>query len=373
LKLDQLTFTRFLAALSVVFFHYGEKVFPASIDWINPVVTAGPIAVSYFFVLSGFIMAIAYYKPNNPSLGFSSTRYWLARFARIYPVYFLALLMMILAKKQGQGSDITAIGLSVSMLQAWIPSYPLMLNAPGWSLSVEAFFYLLFPLLIFWVKQDSLKNLVMVSSILWIATQFLHMLLLNSPDYEPFSKLHDVIFYNPLLHLSTFLIGLSAGVALKQGKLNYWAETSVNNKALLISLAMIVLLLIIREPFIHLTSWRVDYTNGLIAPLFLTFIVLLSLNKSSLTQHLQHKGLLLLGEASFSLYILQKPVHGIYEKMVGHWLNIDSDIYFYGFVIVLTLLAVISFKYFETPLRHFINTWHTSSDKDRLEKTRTAN
>ena len=59
MKLEQLTFTRYIAALSVVFFHYGAWVFPANIPWLNPILAAGPIAVSYFYVLSGFIMAIA--------------------------------------------------------------------------------------------------------------------------------------------------------------------------------------------------------------------------------------------------------------------------------------------------------------------------
>lgn len=354
MKIDQLTFTRFIAALSVVFFHYGEHVFPANLPLFKPVLTAGPIAVSYFYVLSGFIMAIAYYRPDTTK-PFARGRYWLARIARIYPVYLLALLIMIMAKFKGAGSDPLTVGLSLSMLQAWLPGYPLTLNNPGWSLSVEAFFYLTFPLLILTAKRHHLKQLAVAGGILWLLTQILHTLLLNSASYVPFSPLHDFIFYNPLMHLNTFMIGFIAGAWLLEGKLDRLAAPTVNNSALLLSLCLIILLLVIRQPLITATGINVDYTNGMIAPLFLAFIVLLTLNRSCISTWLQHKWMILLGEASFSLYILQKPLHGIYEKLASPWIAENSALYFYLFVVVLTGAAILSFWLLETPLRRFIN------------------
>lgn len=362
MKIDQLTFTRYIAALSVVFFHYGANVFPANLPLLNPVLTAGPIAVSYFYALSGLIMAIAYYRPDSTK-PFANGRYWLARIARIYPVYLLALLIMMAAKFKEAGSDPTTVGLSLSMLQAWVPGYPLTLNAPGWSLSVEAFFYLTFPLLILAAKRHHLKQLAIASGVLWGATQVLHTILLNSAAYVPFSPLHDFIFYNPLMHLSTFVTGFIAGAWLREGKLAMLATPAINSSGLFLSLGLIILLLIIRQPLIALSGVNVDYTNGLIAPLFLAFIVLLALNTGYISTWLQHKWMILLGEASFSLYILQKPLHGIYEKVAGRWIAEDSALYFYLFVAVLTGTAILSFWLIETPLRRFINSRYQPADK----------
>jgi peptidoglycan/LPS O-acetylase OafA/YrhL len=361
-KLEQLTFTRYIAALSVVFFHYGSQVFPANIALLKPVLTAGPIAVSYFYVLSGFIMAIAYYRPDKQG-AFRSGRYWLARVARIYPIYLLALLLMIIAKRGAAGSDPLTVSLSLGMLQAWVPGYPLTLNAPGWSLSVEAFFYLSFPLLILLAKRHHLVLLAGIAAIFWLATQTLHTLLLNSPDYEPFSALHDFIFYNPLMHLNTFLMGFIIGAWLLEGKLQFLARPALNAQGLLVVSCLIVLLLAIRPTLIEYTGIAFDYTNGLIAPLFLAFITLLGMNTSRLSMWLQHKWLVLLGEASFSLYILQKPLHGIYEKVASHWIAPDSALYFYLFVACLTGAAILSFWFIETPSRRFINAFGSSSDK----------
>ena len=106
MQLDQITFTRFIAALTVVFFHYGQNVFPANIPFLFENVTAGPIAVGYFYVLSGFIMAIAYFHTDkNKRRDFNKTKYWVARFARIYPVYLVALLLIAAAKFKSLGQD----------------------------------------------------------------------------------------------------------------------------------------------------------------------------------------------------------------------------------------------------------------------------
>jgi peptidoglycan/LPS O-acetylase OafA/YrhL len=368
-KLEQLTFTRYIAALSVVFFHYGAQVFPANITWLNPILAAGPIAVSYFYVLSGFIMAIAYYRPDNTA-PFKSGRYWLARFARIYPIYVLALLLMIGAKINGAGSDALTVSLSLSMLQAWVPGYPLTLNAPGWSISVEMFFYLCFPLLMLMVKRHHLPWLTLGMASLWLVTQILHTSLLNTAGYQAFSPLHDFIYYHPVMHLSTFLMGFVAGVWLRLGKFQYFAQAGINAISLIAVLSVTLLLLAWRETFISTTGIAVDYTNGLIAPLFISLIVLLAINTSALRDWLSHQWLVLLGEASFSLYILQKPLHGIYESLVGRWLDTSSASYFYLFIILLTVAAIVSFQWIETPFRRFINAFGSSSDKSGEDRHR---
>lgn len=354
-RIEQLTFTRYVAALTVVFFHYGTTVFPANLAWVNPILAAGPVAVSYFYVLSGFIMAIAYYRPDKSRQAFDSRRYWWARVARIYPVYLLALLLMIAAKFQTAGSEPLTVALSLSMLQAWIPSYPLTLNSPGWSLSVEAFFYLCFPLLLLLVKRYHLLHLTIAAGLLWLVTQIGHTLLLNTEAYTPRGLLHDVIFYNPFMHLNTFIIGFIAGAWLQMGKLQRLSSPSLNVSGLLLVSILIITMLATRPPIINSSGIAFDYTNGLIAPLFLLFIVLLALNTGKISQCLQHKWLVLLGEASFSLYILQKPLHGIYEKLMPAGIDANGALHFYVFVVLLTISALFSYWFFEAPLRRLIN------------------
>lgn len=364
MKLDQLTFTRYLAAMTVVFFHFGQDVFPANNAWLKPIMTAGPIAVSYFFVLSGFIMAVAYYAPlqTNPTASFNKWKYWLARLARIYPVYLAALLLMIVASLRGDGGDPLTVALSLSMLQTWVPGYAMTLNSPGWSLSVELFFYLCFPLLLLLVRRDKLKFLLTVSLLLWVFSQGLQIWLHNLASYAPKTLLHEFIYYNPLMHINTFVLGFVVGVYFCDGRFN-WLNNRWNG-LLLLSLTLLIALSLIAEDSLEAAfGFLIDYNNGLIAPLFLAVIVLLAKNSGLTAKLFSIPVLMLLGEASYSLYILQRPVYGIYDRTLGNWLTMDTNVHFYLFALLLTLLSIISFKYFETPLRRLINSFYSSSGK----------
>ncbi len=362
MQLDQITFTRFIAALSVVFFHYGMDVFPANIPYLHEVVTAGPIAVNYFYILSGFIMAIAYYRPQHDDRSqqknnFNKWKYWLARFARIYPVYLLALLLIVIAKYKTLGDDPLTLPLHLTMLQAWIPSYPITLNTPGWSLSVEAFFYLCFPFLLFSIYKHGTHRLIIFGVLLWLITQIIILGLHNSDNYIAKSLLHDFLFYNPLMHLNAFIAGFLIGVFFKNRPLK---PLKYNSLWLSFSVILIILLLMYRPSIESIIGIKITYSNGLIAPAFLLFIVLLSQQTGSIASILSNKWLVLLGEASFSLYILQKPLHGIYDKLIASRISLSDELHFYIFLVLLIITSIFSYKFFETPMRKFINNRYRS-------------
>ena len=357
MQLDQITFTRFIAALTVVFFHYGQSVFPANISFLFENVTEGPIAVGYFYVLSGFIMAIAYYQPKkNKQVAINKKKYWLARFARIYPVYLIALLLIVAAKYKDISASWEALPLHLFLLQSWVPGYPITLNTPGWSLSVEAFFYLCFPFILIWVYKVGTKPLFIFTLILWLVTQIVLLDQLNSDAYAPKSLLHDLIYYNPLMHLNSFVAGILCGIYLKRNSNNYEnrINQSKNTVLLLLSLALIFLLIWARPFLEQLLNIKLAFTNGLLTPAFLLFIVLLARNKGRISKILSYSGLVLLGEASYSLYIIQKPVHGIYDKIIVPRVALSETSHFYIFLVILIITSIISYKIFETPMRKII-------------------
>ena len=156
--MPQLTFTRFIAAILIVLFHFGRNTTPFNNTAISSIIGLAPAGVSYFFLLSGFILSSVYYKKSEE---INKKQYYLKRFVRIYPVYLLALIILIgflLLTKQVV--DIKAVFLQIFLLQAWFPGFIKTLNIPSWSLSVEAFFYLLFPFLIANLKQIRKKWLL---------------------------------------------------------------------------------------------------------------------------------------------------------------------------------------------------------------------
>src|SRR5437899_1824692 len=89
--IQALTGLRFFAALHVILFHMTMGHITEYPVLVRNFLLAAPIAVEFFFVLSGFILTINYVGAD-PTVRIHPPSFWLARFARIVPVYLLGLI-----------------------------------------------------------------------------------------------------------------------------------------------------------------------------------------------------------------------------------------------------------------------------------------
>ena len=347
-KLDQLTTTRFFAALSVVFFHGGRQL---GIIRYLPMLAAGPTAVSYFFVLSGFVMALAYYRPDVP---FNFRGYWLARFSRIYPVYILSLVLTCLHYPSILYKAKSAQVWSYMLLyQAWIPKYALSFNGAAWSLSVEVFFYLLLPILLIWFVRLSLKQVIGFSAGFWIVSQIVHSIL--TARLMPGAV--DLLAYFPPFHLNSFLLGLAGGIWYLTSSSRQTVNQTKNQVWLAIALGAVLLLLSLRA------YWPAFPQNptldvGMLAPLFLLIILTLARDTSRVSQTLSHPWLVLLGDASYALFILHIPIRWVFEKLLAfnRQSPTTSGIWFSIYVLTAIGISILIFQFIERPAREWLRT-----------------
>ena len=347
MRIEQLTFTRFIAAVAIVIYHYGTNAFPFNHNNISYLFKAADIGVSYFFILSGFVMVIAY--GDKPKI--NAPGYFKNRLGRIYPVYLVALgLVTAYYLLKGWDVDIKAFGLNLLMLQAWVPPYPLSLNYPGWSLAVELFFYALFPLLFNrFYTQTKLKTVAAFIFIFWLLSQCVFLLLLHSNFYKGFpSESNDFLFHFPLLHLNQFLVGNLAGLVFRQ--------VSFKPRNYDIWLGVLILgfvaLLSVPNPRI--------YHNGLLAIIFVAFIFLFCLNTGQISSLFRAKPFIFLGEISYSIYILQYPVFLLAQDFTKFLHISHGGVAFYVFLLFLLILSGLSFLLIETPLRNKIKSFRTA-------------
>ncbi|GAB4492412.1 MAG: acyltransferase [Anaerolineales bacterium] len=349
---NQLTFTRFAAALTVVIFHYGSKIFPFHLYPLSQLIPTGQIFVSYFFTLSGFIMMLAYWPQAEK---FQTLRYWVFRLARIYPVYLLGLGLTLLLNLKFL-RELTALGLNLTLLQAWRPPYPNSLNYPGWSLSVEAFFYLLFPLILWVARRLSLRVSAILLFSFWGGSMAAHSYLLKN-WYTGFpSFTHDVLFYNPLFHLNAFLLGALAGRWMLERGQTLQNQPRLNTALLAASLLLIALSLLYLKDFLKdAFGIRMALTNGILAPIFIVFITSLALDQTWVARLLQKPGFVLLGDASYAIYILQYPVHTFYKNYLDPRLsNFSNEAHFYTYLLLLILVSIGTFLWIENPTRQAV-------------------
>jgi peptidoglycan/LPS O-acetylase OafA/YrhL len=344
MKIQQLTFTRFIAAILIVIFHLGKDIAFFTKGSLSFIFTQANVGVSYFFVLSGFVMIIAY--KDKAKIDF--IEFIKNRLARIYPVYFLAIFITI-GMKMFIKINWYDFVLNVFMIQAWIPYKALTINFPGWSISVEMFFYLIFPFLVnnFYRKYTFRFNLILII-LFWVVNQFFFQLL-NSKFIIIHGFEGQNMYYHPFLHLNEFLIGNLTAI--------YFINTKEKN--IKVNHTFFILFLIITLLILLKFHFGVNYHNGFLSFIFVPLILLISKSSDIITDFFKKNIFVFLGEISFGIYILQRPVSKIFtpfliEKHTGIRLDLNDPKLFFIRLLCLIIISSLSYLFFEKPLRNEI-------------------
>lgn len=326
MRLEALTGARFFAALWVLLMHFAVVGALGPMDgtahglWLGFWVATGGASVGFFFILSGFVLAHTY---AHTAVSSTPLRFWRARVLRIYPTYVLALLLTTgSALWLGQGGSspwnactLATCGpswlLSLVPVQAWFADATVQQtwNAPGWSIAAEAFFYLLFPFLVMPVVRWTRRWGWRMWAALWATQNLCFAAISTAITYANPPAQADMALWLerlPLLRLPEFLLGISAWTLWsQQSKLpasqrhaSVWVFLG-----LLIALCALWFLPVPAAPgWLHLLASAKAYS--LAAPLFALLIMHLAQAPHGLARALASPPLVLLGEASYALYIL---------------------------------------------------------------------
>jgi peptidoglycan/LPS O-acetylase OafA/YrhL len=325
--LRPLTGLRFMAALLVVIHHYfgiatgdyGQRADPR----VPNLIAAGFVGVDFFFILSGFILAYNYLGADG-QLRVTRRDFWAARCARIYPVYLLAFLVATLPSAHSLLShhasllSTTMTGLAaLTLTQAWVPASSDAWNGPGWSLSAEAFFYLLFPLAALCIGRLGRYRLYLALAACWalsLATPLAcaHAVLTAGGGWD--MTWLKFLKYNPLVRLPEFLLGVALGrlfasrmSATPAGRMSRVARPArLSVVALLGSVCALSYVPTMLGPGSALPYLLLH--NGLVDPLFALLIYSLASGEGPLAALLSLPAMVVLGEASYALYIVHVPL-----------------------------------------------------------------
>jgi len=313
-KLKALTALRFFAAVHVVVFHMRiEGLLPPGPWWYENFAAVGYIGVNLFFVLSGFILVYTY-----AGSGVKPRRFWQARFARIYPAYAVSLLVSapfffyavrhleIPFLAWSKEHLAAACALTLTLMQSWFPQAALTWNAVCWSLSVEAFFYMVFPAILIWSSEFAAGKLfwaVIFWSLVSLTISALYIVVhpdgidkINSGETTLLWK--NVLSFNPLLRLPEFLVGIFAGRLFLSAK----NKPALATPLVLFGVGVVLTLVLVADRIP-----RPMISAGFLSPAFAAIIYGLAL-RPSWARLLESRLLILLGDASYSLYLLHSTV-----------------------------------------------------------------
>jgi peptidoglycan/LPS O-acetylase OafA/YrhL len=329
-----LTSFRFLAALAVVIFHYDRKlaIFPAGLA------DFGYEAVTFFFILSGFVLT--YTHGRDEGLNVSARQFARSRLLRIVPAYVLALIVafpFLVAAAVKAGSVNLGALLVPPMLQAWWPPAALLWNSPAWSLSNELFFYALYPLI--WSALRGISpsaSLVIAGGLVLAVSVFRAMIPHNTETWHHFSA------YFPLLNLPQFLLGVALAKVFLSGE---------RRMATCLFYASVVAVTVI-VAFKTEQRWLTDGT--VLCVVFGAMVYgLAGLGASSI---LSARPLVLLGDASYAIYILHVPIWLWWDRLTRITLRIEwpAPLDFTLYLAAVLALSIAAMMVIERPARAWL-------------------
>lgn len=292
---------RTILALNIVFFHFT----PPHMKYLYPVINASYVFVGFFFLLSGFVLAYNY--ADRPVL--DKRKFYLARFARLYPVYLLSLaisLKMLELEWQVRSHEEFWRGVILSpiLMQGWNQSLATFWNTVAWTLSAEVALYLAFPYLVKllpWPKTATRLAVMLLA--VWAIGLIPHTVyLLTNPDHLPappdrysYGVWLRTLKYTPMAYLGTFVAGMVLGKLQSAvswtNRQRMWAAA-----ASLLALVVFFAELVTRTPYVLLHG-------GLLVPLFSVLVLGLS-GQHWIASVFSWRPIVLLGQTTFCLYLL---------------------------------------------------------------------
>lgn len=351
--LPGLTGVRTFLALGIMLFHFT----PPHATYIRPIIEAGFTYISFFLLISGFVLAYNYaHRADTLKPG----HFYAARLSRLYPVYLLSLLVSFVMLRgewlvRPHAEFFRGLLLTPFLLQGWSPTLATFWNVVAWTLATEAMLYLSFPYLIRmrWWPQDAKKLLLLFGAFwLWeLVLPSLYMLL--NPDglqnIDRYSSAYwlRALKYTPLPFLPIFL----AGIAL--GRFHAAVEVSDRTKLWLALGAMVAVLCIFYFAVPHLPY--VLLHGGLITPLFGTLVFGLT-GTHWISRALAWGPIGAFGRASLCLYLLH-----FNTWIVLHTFHIPERLHvaqydpWFSYAIML-LFAYAAFRFVEKPVQNFLLT-----------------
>jgi peptidoglycan/LPS O-acetylase OafA/YrhL len=364
-----LTGLRFVAAYCVVIHHIinNTGVLPPS------ALPLGNGAVSFFFVLSGFILTHVYARRLQQWSDVK--RFWVTRWARIWPLHLVCLLIAIVVYYSPQ-VVINRIGefgpkllANVALLQSWVPNYHwgFSFNGVSWSISDEMFFYAVFPLfLLLGARRFGFAYLgVLAAMVLALAAI---RSLSQDPRWPPSVDVTAIVHLNPAMRLLEFLTGMAVGrwfVAGPWPRRAWNAVTSTILEVLVIGLLAAAWYFLLNYRSLHAVSrsWAGPVVSSALVfsgytPFFAAIIFVFASSRGLLARFFSNRLLVYLGEISFSLYM----IHAIVIHLLNSYFRTAMATSPLAAVISVSLLSIsasiILFHLVETPAKSALLKWY---------------
>jgi len=400
-----LTGLRFFAAFSVVIAH-GTAVLmhgherPGSVAyWCTQ---ASGFGMTLFFVLSGFVIHYNYASMVTEGRLRGIAAYLWARFARLYPLFLLTLLGYVLVSRKhfefwsGHPDEfrnvLQALPYFLFSVQSWfyvpIGDTTLIYAIGGstsltWSISTEWFFYFLYPL-VAWLILRSRASWLTIAVVLswcalwiaistslydrgpainaWAVERYGPIAEMRQPQDDfaaPNSFVFWLSYFSPYLRMGEFVLGSLVAqlyVQLRTRKPAGLENAIGTGLFLAASASMFAISYLEYGPDVGMNDFRKMYMNFALAPSAALLVFSAARYHNVFSRLLMSRPLLVLGDASYSIYLVHYTVLMIATKLIGSAVRTEL---FNALAVVLStvailLISILLYRCYEAPARKWL-------------------
>lgn len=358
-QIAPLTSIRAIAIVWIIIYHYHFFLLPLDNYIAQQLIRYAFICLDLFFVLSGFILSYVYYDSfsNLKLIRKNSGKFLLTRFSRIYPLHCIVLFSMLLMQAIGlipsiagdmividmlppnEGDTMENFFLQLFMLHGLGFGNPINWNIASWSVSTEALFYVIFPLLAWCIHKIESPFINTLFIICICIMLYLHV------DQRPLDYHNGIALYAWVADIPRALLNCTMGMSL----------ALLYRKKFLAHLPWDALLGAVA--ILWIAAVLLDSHEGLFFG-FIPFILLgLCYIKGPLYTLLSSRILVTMGEAAYSLYLWHMPFILCVMNLSTNFLLNEEDTIFLSWytlpilLFTLVLLAISSNNAIEKPFR----------------------
>ncbi|HSA07697.1 MAG TPA: acyltransferase [Candidatus Gastranaerophilales bacterium] len=369
MELDQkqrnagLDVVRSIAILAVVIFHIDSIMADNSNKFLK---IFGYFGVELFFVLSGFLIGQILIKKfiidKTGSDTFKLTEFYLKRWFRTLPLYYLIFLINTFIFNPFQLVEKNQLWTYLFFLQTTLLEKVAFMQE-SWSLCVEEWFYLIFPLTILAAKSVSRtfseKKFLILLLTLLIGSIILRGIFL-------FVKPVSWIFIPAFLRFDAIGFGVLLAYLLIFKKDIY---TKLTNKySFLAGIILLALIIACRWDYELLGSWQTTY---IITPIItsISFIIMISFFESRKFAEIPF--FTLTSKISYAMYLINIPFLALFPYKISNSLDNFYLLYILLFTISLIFIYLTSFilyKFYEKPMMELREGFFTKKLLNRLSK-----
>lgn len=300
-RLPSLTGLRFIAALAVFGFHVNVQALFAD-AWaasaVNRMFGQGAIGVSFFFILSGFVLTWS----ARP--GATARRIWRRRAAKIFPNHLVTWMVGLAALAYtSHAVPFVATLPGFVLLQAWIPVQDVYyaVNTPAWSLSCEVAFYAAFPFLLRAIWRVREERLWPLAGVLVGLVLLMPAIALTMPD----GIAYWFVYVFPVTRALEFMLGMTLARIVKADR---WIG---------IGLWPAIGLVVVGYALSDYLPGGFAYVAGTVIPLALVIPAAAVADLAGRPSPFRGRVFIWLGEVSFAFYLVHQIVMRLLDKIIG--------------------------------------------------------